>query len=131
MSIVNKLKLFVASLVAVSGLLAVAVPQQTSALFEAAKQDACQGATLGSSSDCTSGADEKLSGTINTVINTLSVIIGIVAVVMIIMAGFRYITAAGDTNNIGSAKNTLIYAIVGLIVVALAQTIVKFVLSRV
>jgi hypothetical protein len=52
-----------------------------------------------------------------------------VAVIMIIYGGFRYITSGGDSNRVGSAKNTLIYAIIGLIIVALAQLIVHFVLS--
>lgn len=63
------------------------------------------------------------------VVNIFSIIVGIVAVIMIIYGGFRYITSGGDSGNVGNAKNTLIYAIVGLIIVALAQLIVHFVLS--
>lgn len=63
------------------------------------------------------------------VVNIFSIIVGIVAVIMIIYGGFRYITSGGDSGNVGNAKNTLIYAIVGLIIVALAQLIVRFVLS--
>lgn len=63
------------------------------------------------------------------IVNILSIIIGIVAVIMIIFGGFRYITSGGDSGRVGNAKNTLIYAIVGLIIVALAQVIVRFVLS--
>lgn len=64
------------------------------------------------------------------IVNFLSVIVGIVAVIMIIVGGFRYITSGGDSGNVSSAKNTLIYAIVGLIIVALAQFIVRFVLEN-
>jgi len=63
-------------------------------------------------------------------INIFSVIVGVVAVIMIIFGGFRYITSGGDSGNISSAKQTIIFAIVGLVVVALAQIIVRFVLSR-
>lgn len=63
------------------------------------------------------------------VVNIFSIIVGIVAVIMIIYGGFRYITSGGDSGSVGNAKNTLIYAIVGLIIVALAQVIVHFVLS--
>ncbi len=49
---------------------------------------------------------------------------------MIIVGGLKYITSGGDSGNITSAKNTILYAIVGLIVVALAQIIVRFVLQR-
>lgn len=64
-------------------------------------------------------------------LNLFSIIVGIVAVVMIIYSGFKYITAAGDASNLTSAKNTLLYAIVGLVIAALAQFIVQFVLSNV
>jgi len=63
------------------------------------------------------------------VINILSVIVGAIAVIMIIWGGFKYITSGGDTGNVSGAKNTLIFAIVGLIIVALAQFIVHFVLN--
>lgn len=66
-----------------------------------------------------------------TVVNFLSVIVGVIAVIMIIVGGFRYITSGGDSGNVSGAKNTLIYAIVGLIIVALAQFIVNFVLTNV
>lgn len=62
-------------------------------------------------------------------VNVLSLIVGIVAVIMIVYGGFRYITSGGDSGAVGNAKNTLIYAIVGLIIVALAQVIVHFVLN--
>jgi hypothetical protein len=70
-----------------------------------------------------------IGGLARTVVNIFSIIVGAVAVIMIIYGGFRYITSGGDSNSVGAAKNTLIYAIVGLIIVALAQVIVHFVLS--
>lgn len=65
------------------------------------------------------------------VVNLLSWVIGIIAVIMIIVAGFRYIASGGASDKVSGAKNTLIYAIVGLIIVALAQAIVRFVLTNV
>ena len=50
---------------------------------------------------------------------------------MIIYGGFRYVTSGGDSGHVSSAKNTIIYAIVGLVVVALAQFIVQYVLNQV
>ncbi len=64
------------------------------------------------------------------IINVISVIVGVIAVIMIIFGGFRYITSGGTSEKITSAKNTLLYAIIGLIIVALAQVIVKFVLNK-
>ena len=74
--------------------------------------------------------DSGLQGTVKTVINVLSVVVGIVAVIMIIVGGFRYITSGGNDASVTSAKNTILYAIIGLVVVALAQVIVRFTLSK-
>lgn len=72
----------------------------------------------------------SVSTLIRQVINIISVIVGIAAVIMIIVGGLRYITSGGDSSSVTSAKNTILYAIVGLVVVALAQIIVKFVVDR-
>lgn len=63
------------------------------------------------------------------VVNLFSIVVGIVSVIMIIYAGFRYITSGGESGSVSSAKNTLIYAILGLVVVVLAQLIVHYVLN--
>jgi hypothetical protein len=78
-----------------------------------------------------SQAVSSLNTTIRNAINIFSIVVGIVAVIMMIVGGFRYITSAGDATRVASAKNTIIYAIVGLIIVALAQVIVRFVLKEV
>lgn len=75
-------------------------------------------------------AERKINDTIKLVINLLSFIVGVVAVIMIIIAGLKYITSGGDSNNVASAKNTILYAIIGLVIVALAQVIVRFVLQK-
>jgi hypothetical protein len=80
------------------------------------------------SSQCASA--DSINKVISNIINVLSIIVGIVAVIMIILGGFKYITSGGDSGSISSAKTTIIYAIVGLVIVALAQVIVKFVLSK-
>ena len=56
--------------------------------------------------------------------------VGIIAVIMIIVGGFRYIASGGKQESITAAKNTILYAIIGLVIVALAQIIVKFVLEK-
>ena len=65
------------------------------------------------------------------IINIISVIVGIVAVIMIIVGGFRYITSGGTPEKVTGAKNTILYGLIGLIIVALAQVIVRFVLKQV
>ncbi len=73
---------------------------------------------------------DNIGNLAKNIVNIFSIVVGAVAVIMIIYGGFRYITSGGDSNRVGSAKNTLIYAIVGLIIVALAQIIVHFVLNQ-
>ena len=57
--------------------------------------------------------------------------VGAVSVVVIIIGGFKYIVSAGDSNGIQSAKNTILYALVGLVVAVFAQVIARFVLGQV
>jgi len=78
----------------------------------------------------TSDATTKINDIIHTIVNLLSAIVGVVAVLMIIVGGFRYITSGGNDTSVTSAKNTILYAIIGLVVVALAQLIVRFTLSK-
>ncbi len=79
----------------------------------------------------TSTGTQKIQDIVTLIVNIFSVIVGIVAVIMIIWGGFKYITSGGDSGNITSAKNTIIYAIIGLVIVALAQFLVQFVLDKV
>ena len=78
----------------------------------------------------TADPERAINNTVWDVINILSVVVGIVAVIMIIVGGFRYITSGGDPNRIASAKNTIIYALIGLLIAAFAQVIVRFVLKQ-
>lgn len=73
----------------------------------------------------------SLNTTIDNAVNILSILVGIAAVIMIIYGGFRYMTSGGDATRITSAKNTILYALIGLVIVALAQTITKFVFNLV
>jgi cytochrome bd-type quinol oxidase subunit 2 len=118
--------------------LALAVPMLAPASVLAADEiqsGLCAGVNLDvrDSSNCnpnSGDAEGRVNGLIKLIINIFSLVVGVVAVIMIIIGGLKYITSSGDSNNITSAKNTILYAIIGLIVVALAQFIVKFVLSK-
>ncbi|MDB5186481.1 MAG: rane protein of unknown function [Candidatus Saccharibacteria bacterium] len=91
----------------------------------------CRGVAAAGGSGCGQRAgDPTVTSVVRTGINIFSVIVGVAAVIMIIVGGLKYILSSGDPSNITSAKNTVIYAIVGLIVVSMAQLIVKFVLGR-
>ena len=88
----------------------------------------------GTAADCTSaGADagSTFNKIITLIINIFSLLVGVIAVIMIIIGGLKYITSGGDSGNIQSAKNTIMYAVIGLVVVALAQFVVRFVLQKV
>jgi len=104
------------------------LPAATSA--DTTKQSVCK--ALGSNGSCTTngGGGSSISDVFKLVVNVLSVVAGAVAVIMIVVAGFRFVTSGGDSNSVSAARNTIVYAIVGLIVVALAQVIVRFVLHK-
>ncbi|MCL2869196.1 pilin [Candidatus Saccharibacteria bacterium] len=70
-------------------------------------------------------------GIITGVINAVLFIVGILSVVMIIYGGIRYATSAGEAKRVTDAKNTIMYAIVGLIVSILAYAIVNFVIGNI
>lgn len=87
----------------------------------------------GNITDCspgTGGATSEIGELAQNIVDIFSYVVGAIAIIMIIYGGFRYITSGGDSNSVGNAKNTLIYAVVGLIIVALAQIIVRFVLNQ-
>ncbi len=74
--------------------------------------------------------ESKVLGIIKQVINVTSLLVGAICVIMIIFGGFRYMVSGGDSSGVSNAKNTILYAVVGLIIVLLAQALVRFVFSR-
>lgn len=98
--------------------------------FAQSKEDVCQGVSAAGGSCSQAGASTTVNDVIAVVVNILSALVGIVAVIMIVIGGFKYVTSGGESSNIQSAKNTIMYAIVGLIIVALAQVITGFVLDK-
>jgi len=71
--------------------------------------------------------DENINDVIKTVVNVLLFIVGIISVLMIIIGGIMYATSAGDSGAVGKAKNTIMYAVVGLIVAFVAFAVVNWV----
>jgi hypothetical protein len=74
---------------------------------------------------------EKHGGLATQIVNTILYAAGVVALVFILVSGFRYITATGDSTRIQAAKETLLYAIIGLIITILAVPIADFVIAHV
>lgn len=70
-------------------------------------------------------------GTLTKGLNILFGVMGALAFLMLVIAGFRYTIAGSDSNKVAEAKRMMAYTIVGLVVIALAATIVNFVLDRV
>lgn len=72
---------------------------------------------------------DDLTTTIGKIVKVFLFFVGAVAVVMIIYGGFRYVTSNGDSSGVSGAKNTLLYAVVGLVIAVSAYAIVDFVLD--
>lgn len=70
-----------------------------------------------------------VGGTFSTITNVLLFIIGAIAVIMIVIGGMRYVLSGGDSTQITAAKNTILYAIIGIVVAILAYAAVNFVIS--
>ncbi len=97
-------------------------------------QDVCRGAP--NASVCTQnpgGTNEFYGpgGILDSIINIISVVVGVVAVFAIVVAGFQFIVSGGDSNRVSSARNTIIYAIVGLVIVGIAQLVEAFVINQI
>lgn len=73
------------------------------------------------------GAD----GVINQFTNIVLYIVGFISVVMLIWGGIRYILSGGDNKKITDAKNTILYALLGLVIAFFAYAIVNFVLNAI
>lgn len=83
---------------------------------------------------CRATSSDKLfgaGGIWNKILNVFTLSIGAVSVLMIVIGGFRYTTSNGDAQQLTSAKNTILYAVVGLVLAAMANAIVNFVLTNV
>lgn len=132
MKFINKIKSgLIIGLLAFGLLLPVAAASPVSAqISEEAKSAACEGIGGATGQDCDGSAGGTVRSLMATAVNILSWIIGIVAVFMIIIGGFKFITSGGDSSGVQSARNTIIYALVGLVVAALAQVMVNFVLKE-
>ncbi|QQG50857.1 MAG: hypothetical protein HZB75_05060 [Candidatus Saccharibacteria bacterium] len=68
-------------------------------------------------------------GVFKTITNVLLFIIGAISVIMLIIGGIRYVVSGGDSGAVTSAKNTILYAIVGIVVAILAYALVNFVIG--
>jgi ABC-type Fe3+ transport system permease subunit len=79
------------------------------------------------SNDCTG---KGVDSVVRAAVAVLSYVVGAAAVIMIVVSGLRYITSSGDSAKVTAAKTTLIYALIGVAIAALAQLLVHFALNQ-
>jgi hypothetical protein len=92
---------------------------------QAGDSTVCQ--TRGNTTDPIAGPQ----GVVVKVTNIVAFVAGAAAVLFIVFAGIKYITAQGDAQQISQAKQSIIYAAVGLVMIVLARQIINYVLSRI
>lgn len=84
----------------------------------------------GASSAQPTGSASNLQANIRNITNTLLIAVGVISVIMIIIGGIRYALSGGDENGVKGAKDTILYAVIGVVVSLLAYAIVNFVIGR-
>ena len=70
------------------------------------------------------------NGILTKATSIIALLVGIAAVIVIIIGGLQYVLSSGDSTRVSSAKNTILYAVIGLVIALLAQGIVIFVLNK-
>ena len=94
---------------------------------------ACSGGDTGNSAVCT-GANPTSNPVISTlkkVTYIVAYVTGAAAVIMILVGSIQYVISNGDSNRVNNAKNTIIYSLVGVAVVAASASIIEFVLNKI
>lgn len=76
-------------------------------------------------------SSDPIISIIKTAIEVISYIAGAATVILIIVSGLKFVTAGGSAESAASARNTLIYALVGIVVVIISQVLVVFVLDNI
>lgn len=126
----KRLRLFLAALAIVCSFLPAVPALAATDVF----QGACSGTGSSNSAACQAKGDDPLTGPngiITRATRLVGYITGVAAIIIMIVGGFMYVTSDGDSSKISNAKNTVIYAFVGLIIVIAAQAIIVFILSRI
>lgn len=93
-------------------------------------EDACSGAGASSAACRGRSVNNPVDFVLVDVIRLVLLVTGIAAVIVIIIGGLRYITSSGDPNSIEGAKNTILFAIIGLVIALTGQLIIAFVIQR-
>ncbi len=111
---------------------ATAVPMAAQAVTADCPQGNSVAGGVGAGAKCAQGTGTQSdlfgpTGIFKKITDVLLFIIGAIAVIMLVIGGIRYTISGGDQNSVTAAKNTILYAIVGIIVAILAYAIIGFV----
>ena len=88
-------------------------------------------AEVKAASGCNGEGSDRIASVVQGILNAIIAVSGLVAVVYIVIGGINYITSAGDTNKTQKARQTILYAVIGLVICALAFAIVNFTIDRI
>jgi hypothetical protein len=131
----KRLRYYLATFAALLTLAAVAVPAPAYAWSPFG--DACPSGGAGSGSTVCgtegSNTDNTIAGSnglIMKIVNVIALVGGIAAVIIIIIAGLRFVTSGGSSDAVAGARRALIYSVVGLVILVLARTLVAFILGK-
>jgi type IV secretion system pilin len=128
----NRIKILLLSALTVLGLVT-AFGSPALAATNPYKGIRCNGAAAGSPV-CSASSKDPLTGKNGVIVKAthlVALIAGVAAVIVIIIAGITFITSGGDSSKTSRARETIIYAAAGLVVIVLAQAIITFVVSKV
>lgn len=128
MKIIKSIKtIAMTSIFAVTGILGLS----TLTLTPAFADDVCNSNAAQAVKDaagCGSTSKDGLFNVVQAILNTIISVVSIVAVIFIVIGGVKYMTSAGDPSKASSARKTILYAAIGLVVCVLAFAIVNFVI---
>lgn len=87
--------------------------------------DACSGASA-DSQICKNKNNTNTQPMVKKIVNFMLYLVGILAVIMIIFGGIKFVSSAGDANKVNSAKNIILYSVIGLMVAIFSYAIVNW-----
>ena len=90
--------------------------------------------SMGDGASSARGVDQATSlfgatGIFTTLSNVMLFLVGAISVLMVVIGGLRYVISGGNSTNITTAKNTILYAVIGLVISILAYALINFVIG--
>jgi hypothetical protein len=108
------------------------VPVLAAGAFQGSKDAVCSGVALDENATCDKvQPDRNVNDLVKKSLGIFSAVVGVIAVFVVLISGLKYMTSNGDASKTAQAKDTLMYAAIGLAIALLAQVIVRFVINKV